>query len=151
MNSVKPVVTEQRDHLREHHGDRVNDPYEWLRDKEDPEVIAHLEEENAYAEAMTSHLEPLRSRIFDEIKSRTQETDLSVPEAYRGWWYYTRTFEGKQYSAQCRVRKVAAQSRPKLEPGVAPGGEQVLLDCNVEAQGREFFSLGAFEVSRDGR
>ena len=151
MDIVKPLVTKHVEHVREHHGDRVVDPFEWLRDKDDPEVIAHLEAENAYAEAMTSHLEPLRGRIFDEIKSRTQETDLSVPAAYRGWWYYSRTFEGKQYAAQCRVRMVAGRGRPQLKPGVTPEGEQVLLDVNVEAQGHEFFSLGAFEVSSDGR
>lgn len=139
------------EHIREHHGDRVIDPFEWLRDKHDPEVIAHLETENAYAEALTSHLEPLRARIFDEIKSRTQETDLSVPEAYRGWWYYSRTFEGKQYAAQCRVRVVDGRGRPQLEPGVTARGEQVLLDGNAEAKGHEYFSLGAFEVSPDGR
>jgi oligopeptidase B len=148
---AKPVFAKHVEHVREHHGDRVVDPFEWLRNKDDPEVLAHLEAENAYAEAITSHLEPLRARIFDEIKSRTQETDLSVPAAYRGWWYYSRTFEGKQYGAQCRVRVVAGRGRPELEPGVAPDGEQVLLDGNVEAEGHEFFSLGAFEVSPDGR
>jgi oligopeptidase B len=147
---VLPVQTKHVDHVREHHGDRVVDPFEWLRDKDDPEVIAHLEAENAYAEATTSHLEPLRARIFDEIKSRTQETDLSVPAAYRGWWYYSRTFEGKQYAAQCRVAMVAGKGRPDLQPGNTPEGEQVLLDGNTEAQGHEFFSLGAFEVSVDG-
>jgi oligopeptidase B len=153
VNNVQPqpVVTKHVEHVREHHGDRVIDPFEWLRDKDNPEVIAHLEDENTYAEAMTSHLEPLRARIFDEIKSRTQETDLSVPAAYRGWWYYSRTFEGKQYAAQCRVRIVAGKGRPELEPGAVPEGEQVLLDGNLEAQGHEFFSLGAFEVSTDGR
>jgi len=150
VNTLRSVVTEEREHVREHHGDRVVDPYEWLRNKEDPEVIAHLQDENSYAQAMTSHLEPLRTQIFDEIKSRTQETDLSVPEAYRGWWYYSRTFEGKQYPAMCRVRKVAGRGRPQLEPGLTPEGEQLLLDCNLEAQGHEFFSLGAFEVSADG-
>jgi oligopeptidase B len=148
---AKPVFAKHVEHVREHHGDRVVDPFEWLRNKDDPEVLAHLEAENAYAEATTSHLEPLRARIFDEIKSRTQETDLSVPAAYRGWWYYSRTFEGKQYGAHCRVRVVAGRGRPELEPGVTPDGEQVLLDGNVEAEGHEFFSLGAFEVSPDGR
>jgi oligopeptidase B len=138
------------DHVREHHGDRVVDPYEWLRDKDDPEVIAHLEAENAWADARTAHLEPLRSAIFEEIRSRTQETDLSVPAAYRGWWYYSRTFEGKQYAAQCRVRVVPGQGRPVLDAGVVPEGEQVLLDGNVEAQGQAFFSLGAFEVDHAG-
>ncbi len=151
MTVAKPVFAKHVDHVREHHGDRVVDPFEWLRNKDDPEVVAHLEAENAYAEAITSHLAPLRARIFDEIKSRTQETDLSVPAAYRGWWYYSRTFEGKQYGAQCRVRVVAGLGRPELEPGITPDGEQVLLDGNVEAEGHEFFSLGAFEVSPDGR
>jgi len=151
VSTVRPVVAKHVEYVREHHGDRVVDPFEWLRDKDDPEVIAHLEGENSYAEAMTSHLEPLRARIFDEIKSRTQETDLSVPAAYRGWWYYSRTFEGKQYAAQCRVRMLAGRGRPQLEPGVTPEGEQVLLDGNVESEGHEFFSLGAFEVSPDGR
>ena len=151
MSTAKPPVAKHVEHVREHHGDRVVDPFEWLRDKDDPDVIAHLEAENVYAEAMTSHLEPLRARIFDEIKSRTQETDLSVPAAYRGWWYYSRTFEGKQYAAQCRVRLVAGRGRPELDPGVTPEGEQVLLDGNVEAEGHEFFSMGAFEVSPDGR
>jgi oligopeptidase B len=150
VTAAKPVFAKHVEHVREHHGDRVIDPFEWLRDKDDPEVIAHLEAENAYAEAMTRHLEPLRARIFDEIKSRTQEADLSVPAAYRGWWYYSRTFEGMQYAAQCRVRMVEGRGRPQLEPGVTPEGEQVLLDGNVEAGGHEFFSLGAFEVSPEG-
>jgi oligopeptidase B len=154
VSIVQPVVTKYVEHVREHHGDRVLDPFEWLRDKDDPEVVEHLNNENAYAEARTSYLEPLRARIFEEIKSRTQETDLSVPEAYRGWWYYSRTSQGKQYAAQYRVRKVeggAGEGRPQLEPGGVPPGEQLLLDGNVEAQGHEFFSLGAFEVSTDGR
>ncbi|HET8599711.1 MAG TPA: S9 family peptidase [Segeticoccus sp.] len=145
----KPPVAKQVEHVREHHGDRVIDPYEWLRDKSDPEVIAHLEAENAYAQAMTEHLAPLRDQIFQEIKSRTQETDLSVPVLLDGWWYYSRTFEGKQYAAQCRVRAEEGVGRPVLSPSTQVPGEQVLLDGNVEAEGHEFFSLGAFEVSHD--
>jgi len=64
------------DTRRVHHGDLFVDPYEWMRDKSDPEVIAHLEAENAYVEAQTAYQEPLRQQIFDEIKSRTKETDL---------------------------------------------------------------------------
>ncbi len=140
----------QVDHVREHHGDRFVDPYEWLRDKSAPEVIAHLEAENAYADAVTEHLEPLRQRIFEEIRSRTLETDLSVPARLGGWWYYARTFEGRQYAAHCRLPVVAGADRPRPEPGVAIDGEQVLLDGNVESEGHEFFSLGAFEVCQDG-
>ena len=77
--AVKPPTAKRAAHRREHHGDVFIDPYEWLRDKDDPEVIAHLEAENDYTEYATAHLEPLRQKIFDEIKARTKETDLSVP------------------------------------------------------------------------
>ena len=97
-----PPRAKRVEHVREHHGDRVVDPYEWLRDKDDPEVIAHLEAENAWADERTAHLEPLRSAIFEEIRSRTQETDLSVPVRIRDHWYYGRTVEGKQYGLSCR-------------------------------------------------
>ena len=146
-----PPSAPRREHIREHHGDTVIDHYEWLRDKSDPEVIAHLEAENAYAEAMTEHLEPLRQAIFEEIRSRTQETDLSVPVRSGGWWYYTRTFEGSQYAAHCRAPVSAHPARPQPEPGTDVAGEQVMLDGNVEAEGHEFFSLGALTVSADHR
>ena len=87
---------------RVHHDDVFVDHYEWMRDKSDPEVIAHLEEENAHVEAETSYQEPLRQTIFDEIKARTKETDLSVPLRRDDWWYYGRSFEGKQYGVHCR-------------------------------------------------
>ncbi|APE37969.1 oligopeptidase B [Nocardia mangyaensis] len=87
---------------RVHHGDTFVDEYEWLRDKEDPEVIAYLEAENAFTEARTDTLQPLRDKIFDEIKARTQETDLSVPTRLGEYWYYSRSFEGKQYGVHCR-------------------------------------------------
>ncbi len=74
--------------MRSHHGHTVEDPYEWLRDKDNPEVIAHLEAENDYTNAMTSHLNDLQDTIFDEIKDRTQQTDLSVPTRRGLWWYY---------------------------------------------------------------
>ncbi len=80
------------------------DDYEWLRDKESPEVtVAYLEAENAYTEERTAHLADLRQSIFEEIKARTRETDLSVPTRNRGHWYYGRSFEGKEYGASCRV------------------------------------------------
>ncbi|HEV7172709.1 S9 family peptidase [Pedococcus sp.] len=139
----------QRPVRREHHGDTVLDPYEWLRDKDAPEVLAHLEAENAYADAMTADLEPLREQLFEEIRSRTQETDLSVPVASGAWWYYSRSVEGQQYGIECRVRRVEGAPRPAPGPGEPVPGEQVLLDANVEAAGHEFFSLGALTVSPD--
>ncbi|MGW0007698.1 S9 family peptidase [Nocardia grenadensis] len=141
---------------RVHHGDRFVDEYEWLRDKENPEVIAHLEAENAYTEARTAHLAPLREKIFDEIKSRTQETDLSVPARLGEYWYYSRSYEGKQYGVHCRcpidanAAGIDAWTPPQLEAGTEIPGEQVLLDSNVLAEGHDFFALGAFSVSHDG-
>lgn len=144
-----PPRAERRESTREHHGDVVIDPFEWLRDKEDPAVRAHLEAENAYAEAVTADLQPLRDAIFEEIRSRTQETDLSVPVASGPWWYYSRSFEGAQYSVECRTPRVEGVPRPMPAPDVAVEGEQVLLDGNAEAEGHEFFALGALTVSPD--
>ncbi|WP_460578898.1 S9 family peptidase [Humibacter ginsengisoli] len=141
---------------RTHHGDSVEDPYEWLRDKDDPEVIAHLEAENAFTEARTAHLEPLRKRIFEEIRSRTQETDLSVPVREGRWWYYSRSFEGSQYGVQCRAPIATDDDwTPPTVADVDAGtpalaGEQVLFDANAEAEGHDFFRLGTFDVSTDG-
>jgi len=147
-----PPIAKRVDHRREHHGDVFVDPYEWLRDKEDPEVIAYLEAENAYTEEQTEHLAPLRQKIFDEIKARTKETDLSVPTRRGDWWYYGRSVEGKQYGIHCRcpVGDPADWTPPQLDENTDIPGEQVLLDENVEAEGHAFFSLGAASVSLDG-
>jgi oligopeptidase B len=137
---------------RTHHGDTFEDPYEWLRDKDSPEVIAHLEAENAHTDAALAHLEALRERIFQEIKGRVRETDLSLPSRRGGWWYYGRTVAGKQYGLQCRAPIAGPDdwTPPVLSPEVEVPGEQVLLDSNVEAEAHEFFSLGSFDVSKDG-
>jgi len=144
---------EKRPTTRTHHGDAFVDDYEWLRDKTNPEVIAYLEAENAYTREATAHLAPLRKRLFDEIRSRTQETDLSVPVREGGFWYVTRTVEGKQYPVHVRV-PVADEddwTPPALpDDGSALPGEQLLLDQNVEAEGHDFFSLGSFDVTTDG-
>lgn len=146
-----PPVAPQVPKLRTFHGDTFIDNFEWLRDKESEETVAYLEAENAYTKAMTEPLADLREAIFGEIKSRTLETDLSVPSRRGGHWYYSRTIEGKQYAVMCRVaaRGEDDWSPPELEPGVAPDREQVLLDCNVLADGHDFFQLGAFSVSID--
>jgi oligopeptidase B len=137
---------------RTHHGDAVIDEYAWLADKEDPRTIAFLEAENAYTEALTAGQEALRGEIFDEIKARTQETDLSVPVRKGGWWYYTRTVEGQQYPLHCR-RAVRPEDTgpPRTEDGGPLDGEEILLDGNELAGDGQFFSLGAFDVSPDGR
>lgn len=147
-----PPQANRVEHRREHHGDVFIDPYEWLRDTSDPEVIAYLEAENAYAEERTEHLAPLRQKIVDEIKARTKETDLSVPTRRGDWWYYGRTFEGKQYGVHCRCPATdpGDWTPPLLDEKTAIPGEQVLLDENVEAEGHEYFALGAAAVSIDG-
>ena len=140
--------------VRIHHGDRFEDPYEWLRDKDNPEVIAHLEAENAYTKAQTSHLTDLADAVFNEIKARTKETDLTVPSyaSHRGgsaYWYYSRTVEGSEYSIYCRAPATDRRTPPDLETAIP--GEEVLLDGNAEAAGHDFFSLGAFSFSEDGQ
>jgi oligopeptidase B len=149
---VKPPVAKRVEHRREHHGDVFIDPYEWLRDKSNPEVTDYLTAENDYTEHATSDLAPLRQKIFDEIKARTKETDLSVPTRRGDWWYYGRSFEGKQYSVQCRcpVTDPDDWAPPELHEETEIPGEQVLLDENIEAEGHDFFSLGAASVSLDG-
>ncbi|MDI9930376.1 S9 family peptidase [Rhodococcus sp. IEGM 1354] len=150
--TITPPVAKKVPLERTHHGDTFIDNYEWLRAKEDPEVIAYLEAENAYTEQQTAGLEALRGKIFDEIKSRTQETDLSVPTRMGQWWYYSRTVEGKSYGLQCRcpVDSPDDWTPPTLSSDVDVPGEQILLDANVEAEGHDFFSLGAFSISLDG-
>jgi oligopeptidase B len=149
--NVPPPVAERRPVVRSHHGDDFVDDYEWMRDKEDPATLAYLEAENAHTDAVTAHLEPLRQQIFDEIKARTLETDLSVPVRRGKWWYYARTVEGQQYAIRCRcpIDDADDWNPPVLEADAEIAGEEVLLDSNVEAEGHEFFSLGAFSVSDD--
>ncbi|KGN33130.1 protease [Knoellia sinensis KCTC 19936] len=144
-----PPIAATREHIREHHGDRVTDPYEWLRDGEDPAVRAYLDDENAYADSRTAHLKPLRDSIFGEIKQRVLETDLSVPVRSGPWWYYSRTVEGQQYAIHARVPVTDPASRPVVAADAAPEGEQVIVDGNAEAGDSEFFSIGALAVSPD--
>ena len=132
---------------RTFHGDTVIDPYEWMRDKTDPEVIAHLEAENSYADARTAHLEQLRGTLVEEFVGHTQETDLGVPVRRDAWWYITRTTAGNDYPAFTRVADTGAM--PQVEPGVMLEGEQLLLDAQAEAAGSEFYSLGGLAPSPD--
>jgi oligopeptidase B len=140
-------VPERRPTERTFHGDTVVDPYEWLREKTDPEVVAHLEAENAYADARTAHLDALRSALVDEFVGHTQETDLSVPVRRGDWWYITRTTAGHDYPMFTRVPDQGAL--PRVEAGAMLEGEQVLLDAQAEADGHEFYSLGGLLPSPD--
>ncbi|MEV6815702.1 S9 family peptidase [Micromonospora sp. NPDC051296] len=137
---------------RVHHGDTVVDEYAWLATKDDPETINYLNAENAWTEARTAHLSGLRTELFEEIRRRTQETDLSVPTRKGGHWYYTRTVEGRQYGVHCRRAVRDGETTPPISSDGAPlDGEEILLDGNLLAEGHDFFAMGAFDVSPDGR
>ncbi|MEO3812971.1 S9 family peptidase [Sphaerisporangium sp. B11E5] len=150
MSSDTPPVAKKVPAERTHHGDTVVDEYSWLTDKEDPDTIAYLEAENAYTQAVTGHLADLQEDIFQEIKGRTQETDLSVPTRKGGWWYYSRTEEGKQYGIQCRLPALS-DTPPEPTPGKPLDGEQVMVDGNELAGDSPFFAVGTTSVSPDGR
>jgi oligopeptidase B len=136
---------------RSYHGSTFVDEYAWLAEKENQDTVSFLEAQNAYAGAVISGQEELCEAIFEEIKARTKETDLSVPTRKGGWWYYSRTEQGHQYGVHCR-RAVAGddESPPMTEDGSALDGEEVLLDGNLLAEGQPYFALGAFKVSPDG-
>jgi oligopeptidase B len=148
--SIEPPVARQVPSKRTHHGDTVTDEYAWLTDKDDPATIAYLKAENTYTEALTAPLNPLAETIFTEIKSRTQESDLSVPVRKGGWWHYTRTVAGKQYQVHCRRAVQPGEVVPPMAAdGLPLAGEEVLLDGNELAAGSNFFSLGAYKLSPD--
>jgi oligopeptidase B len=115
------------------------DNYHWLRDdtRSRPDVIAYLEAENAYTESITSHTEDLQRELYDEMVARVKETDQSVPARRGEYYYYTRTEKGKQYEIYCRKH------------GGPEAPEEILLDVNNMAQGKQFFHLGTFDVSPD--
>jgi oligopeptidase B len=124
------------------HGQTLEDNYRWMRDKSSPEVLAHLEAENAYTLSVMSGTEELQKKLYTEMLSRIKETDVSAPYRNRGWYYYVRTVEGKQYPIHCRRLAVGAaydESQP----------EEILLDVNQLAEGQPFMSLGALSVSMD--
>jgi oligopeptidase B len=135
----------RREHTEKRlHGAVLTDDYAWLRDKQNPEVTAHLEAENAYAEAEMAPLAGLREQLYEEMLSHIKQTDVSVPFRDGGWWYYTRTQEGLQYSIHCRKR--GGEAGPLND-----AAEQVILDGNEMAKGHAFFSIGATDITDDGR
>ncbi len=121
------------------HGDRRQDDYFWLRDKANPDVAAYLEAENAYTDAVLKPTEAFQDALYKEMLARIKETDEEVPYRKGGFFYYSRTEEGKQYPILCR--KQASLDAP----------EQVTLDLNALAEGKKFMSLGAYVVTDDGR
>ncbi len=133
----KPPVARREPLEHVLHGDRRVDHYAWLRNKENPEVISYLEAENAYTDAILKPTEPFQEKLYQEMLGRIQQTDLSVPYRLRGYLYFTRTEEGKQYAIHCRRRDAEG------------GAEELLLDLNALAEGHSFLGLDSFEVSED--
>lgn len=126
-------------HVWERPDGDVPDPFAWLRERDDPDTIAYLEAENAYADAWFSARKDLVEELFQEIRSRVQETDVAAPVPKDGWFYSSRTVEGQSYPIHCRGRSAEAAT------------DELVLDQNAEAAGHEFFDVGAFEVSPDHR
>ena len=135
---VRPPVANKVPHKIELHGDTRSDDYFWLKDKKNPDVIKHLEAENAYTTATTKRTEKLRDTLYKEMLGRIKQTDRAVPVRENGYWYYSRTEEGKQYPIYCRKKKT-------LE-----AAEEVILDGNDLAKGEKFLSVGQRKVSDDG-
>lgn len=136
---MEPPRAPRRPTVLEQHGDRRVDDWYWLRNREDPEVIAYLEAENAYTDEVMGRTRTLQERLYEEFRSRIQETDSTVPARRDDRWYYTRTVEGRSYTIHCR------RSRGE------DGAEEILLDENQLAGGHEYFKLGVFAVSPDHR
>jgi oligopeptidase B len=134
----KPPVAKKVPHETVLHGDRLSDPYFWLREKDDPEVRAYLEAENAYTDSVMAPTKALQDRLYGEILGRIQQTDLTVPYPLGGYLYYSRTEEGKQYPIMCRKK------------GELTSPEEVMLDLNELAKGESFLSVGYSSVSDDG-
>ncbi|PTL85061.1 S9 family peptidase [Vitiosangium sp. GDMCC 1.1324] len=133
-----PPVARRVPHPVTQHGDTRQDDYYWLREKESPEVRAYLEAEAAYTAEVMKPTEALRQKLYEEMLGRIQQTDLSVPYRKGGFFYYSRTEEGKQYPILCRKK------------GNLEAPEEVMLDLNVLAEGQPFLGLGEAEVSDDG-
>jgi oligopeptidase B len=140
MAAPTPPEAPRRPRTLSIHGDDRVDDWYWLRERDNPDVVAHLEAENAYADAVLAPLRGLRDRIFDEIRHRIQETDESAPVPSGPWEYTTRTLEGLQYAMHYR--------RPR---GATPDEAALLLDENVLAVDSDYFALGGFEVTPDHR
>jgi len=132
-------VAERREHVHSEHGVERADPYHWLRFREDPAVMAYIQAENAYTEAMLAPLSGLQQQLYDELLARVQETDSSPPYRHGDWVYYSRTEQGKSYEIHCRRSPARGTA------------EQVLVDENLLAEGQDYFQLGSWEPSPDHR
>src|SRR6266540_144031 len=132
-------VTEKKPKVTEINGDRLVDNYFWLREKTNPAVIAHLEAENAYTASVMKPTEALQEKLYNEILSHIKQTDVNVPYRQGGYFYFSRTEEGKQYRIYGRT-----------QAGNAKAKDETLLDLNEMAKGQKFMAVGSFAPSDDG-
>ncbi|MGC4117653.1 MAG: S9 family peptidase [Myxococcales bacterium] len=139
-SALRPPVAPRHPQVRTLHGDQFVDDYFWLRQKGTAEVERYLKAERAYAEALMKPTAALQERLYQEMVSRIQETDVDVPYRMKGFWYYSRTEKARQYPVHCRKK------------GTLDAPEEVVLDLNQLAQGKEFLSVPLLAVSpRGGR
>src|SRR6185295_14613351 len=136
--ALQPPVAKKDPHVTKIHGDTLVDDYYWLRNKGTPDVESYLNAELAYAQAFLKPTEALQQKLYDEMLSRIQQTDVDVPYLNRGYYYYTRTEEGKQYPIFCRKK------------GSLEAPEEVILDVNQLAEGKPFMGVAGRAVSPDG-
>lgn len=141
--------------VRDQFGQHFDDPWDWLRDGEDPEVRAHLEAENAWADTVTAPTREAAARLVEEVKASTALTDVTVPIREGEFWYFRRFAEGQSYATHHRApveRDEAGVPVPLVpQPGVPTLGEELLVDENEWARGQEFFRLADMYPSPDGR
>jgi oligopeptidase B len=135
---IQAPAAVRRSHQTKVHGLTLEDDYFWLREKSNPDVIRHLEAENAYTQSVMKPTADLQETLYTEMLGRIKQTDLSVPTRIGEYFYYSRTQEGKQYPYLCRRK------------GSMEGAEAILLDLNALAEGKKFMSLGSYAVSDDG-
>lgn len=139
---LKAPIAEKKQHLRNIHGDKVNDPYYWMIDyfkkgRDSTQVVEYLTSENSYWESMMKDTEPFREKLFQEMKARIKEKDESVPVFRKGYYYYTRTETGKQYFKYCRKK------------GNLSAPEEIILDVDQLAEGHAYYSASGFSISPD--
>jgi oligopeptidase B len=133
-----PVAKKLPKKLKKHNEIRIDDYY-WLNDRENPEVIDYLNQENSYYDAMTAHTKDFQKQLFEEMKGRIKEDDQSVPYLYNGYYYITRYEKGQDYPIYSRKK------------GSLDAPEEILFNCNELAKGHTFFQLGGLSVSPDNR
>ncbi len=137
--NITPPKAKKVEKYLEKHGHKRLDEYYWLNQREDKEVIKYLEEENTYTNAQMKSTEPLQNTLYEEMKGRIKETDLSVPAFENGYWYYTRYEEKKEYPIYCR-------KKGKLE-----AKEEIYLNVNELAEGKPFTNIFPIELSDDNK